>query len=497
MQSVQSKRPAASTRSKLRRWSSSRPPHEDHDLSGTLSGSPHPVRVVARDRRRQAQVRAEELQGAGLPVVLGVDAGHGLLLRGEGIEDLGHAAGQLGPTVHVGVELPQAAHLLVLPAGGLQAQPGREFHVGVDREEGLPQGSHVQPDSHHGDQEEGPQPAESRPRDTLDPHRPRREEDRIHPRQIVRLGVAGEEQTQDGQIRHAQRPVRAQPGPDQEQAQPQDPEHRVDGIEHHDLFRQEPADRQRGILATLRVGQELQGGPTMVLLPDEVRRHQPDGQGRGDPGAPPLQHTPSPRGQDAHPQSRHQQGDAPLVEESQTDQGTHPDPSFRGLVVQQPRHQEHHPRPEHQVEGVHGEIAEEGQVDRGQGHRRPRQDLGKATAPQPTHQRGREHHQSARADRRHQADGEDGRTQQVAHEPGHQADEGWMVDVAPGQAFATGEVVELVAEQAVPAREPHVQQGHRGGQDPGKGVATGRHRDSGGRGAGRIPRAPPGVTSPG
>ncbi len=65
-------------------------------------------------------LRAEEVDGAGLAVIAGEDAGDGALLRGQGVVDLGDLLDHLVPAEAVGVELGQDGGGVGLGVFGLE-----------------------------------------------------------------------------------------------------------------------------------------------------------------------------------------------------------------------------------------------------------------------------------------------------------------------------------------------------------------------------------------
>src|SRR5258708_7887345 len=49
--------------------------HDDHAFAGVITRSPQEIILMAADRTRQAVLRTEEVDGAGLPVILSEDRG--------------------------------------------------------------------------------------------------------------------------------------------------------------------------------------------------------------------------------------------------------------------------------------------------------------------------------------------------------------------------------------------------------------------------------------
>lgn len=78
---------------------------DDDAFAGAAVGTPEEVALMSADGVGEAVFRAEEVDGAGLSVVLRKDAGLGADIEREGVEDAGGGGGHFGPAELVGEEL--------------------------------------------------------------------------------------------------------------------------------------------------------------------------------------------------------------------------------------------------------------------------------------------------------------------------------------------------------------------------------------------------------
>jgi hypothetical protein len=130
-------------------------------------------------------------------------------------------------------------------------------------------------------------------------------------------------------------------------------------------------------------------------------------------------------------------------------------------------HEEGRHRPEDEVEGIHRVKASEGQELGSDSHREGGERLREAPPAKLAGQSCRQPYEKSEEQRRHETHGE----QRIAEKPAYtrQRHDGQrrMIHIPPVEMVGAGEIVELVAEQAVapPRGELQSHHGQRGGQD--------------------------------
>jgi len=87
---------------------------QDNDaLACILARSPYPVVLMSSDGLREAVLWPEEVDGAGVSIVIGKDRGFSLLFRGKRAVVGRNGLSDLLPAEHIGVKLRQDSLLIV------------------------------------------------------------------------------------------------------------------------------------------------------------------------------------------------------------------------------------------------------------------------------------------------------------------------------------------------------------------------------------------------
>ncbi len=87
--------------------------HHDHAFAGGAAGTPEEIVLMAADGGRQSVPRAEEIDGAGLPVVLSEDGGARADIGGQAVVHAGYRGGHVFPAELVGEELRQRTEFVI------------------------------------------------------------------------------------------------------------------------------------------------------------------------------------------------------------------------------------------------------------------------------------------------------------------------------------------------------------------------------------------------
>ncbi len=225
--------------------------------------------------------------------------------------------------------------------------------------------------------------------------------------------------------------------------------------------------RHGHVLPLLGVAHELQGRPVVPGQPDQVGEEEKQGDGAADPGplageqpALPGQQQP---GHDRGAKEEH----AVLVEQRHAGQDAERDPELAAAAVDHAQQQPGAAHPAQGLEGVHRVEAADGQVDGRHAAGQRGQELGEARAAHLFRQPAAEPRQRRHGQRRHQAQHEQRIAEHRAQQAQEQDRQGRVVDIAPGQMVAAGDVVELVAEHAEAAGEQGRElDGHDPQRDP-------------------------------
>lgn len=188
----------------------------------------------------------------------------------------------------------------------------------------------------------------------------------------------------------------------------------------------------------------------MVQLPKEERRDQQQGEadGYGEPwGAQEATFGGQQEGTEKRGEKEKHGG---LVEEADAGQNAHrhPGPGAQDLALHEDQEQ-NAAHPEGRLEAVHGEIAVCAEVDRRYQQTEHGQGLCRASAAECPGEQAAEADRQGSGNGREDADAEDGVAEQHLAHAGLQGHKRPMVDIAPGEVAAAGEIIELVAEVAV------------------------------------------------
>ena len=275
-----------------------------------------------------------------------------------------------------------------------------------------------------------------------------REHQRVAWGQVIRLAVLQEDDEKDRDVGPAEK-AEATSFSREEEPQPGKQQEPVDRVQLQKLAACELHRRQARVLQRVRIADEFHGRPSVRHLPDNVRRRNGHGNGGADPEIAAAQPPPRRRQQDACAQPDDEESHAGLVLETESYEEAGQDPELLPSLDEDSGDDECRRGPEQDVPRIHRKDVEEIQHggsdrdgDRGEDHRPP---VATKKQCEPTGQ----HEGCATGERRQQPDGEQRFAEQRPRQPGDQRDKRRMVHVAPGEVFAAGKVVQLVAEDPV------------------------------------------------
>ena len=215
----------------------------DHAVPRIAPRSPEEPRLVTAERRRQAVAPAEEVNGAGLSVVLRKDAAIAAFLRGEPVPGDRSFGDDLFPAKLVGIMLRQ--HRSVVGVLRARRFDGEVLHVGdefVRGKNGDDNRSQMRAAGEKENDDHRFQPGAPRRSRLgtfdggLDQHRSRCQQHGIHRREIVILAVKHEQNGESNQITPAEQSIRFQSRRKKETEQPGDPYGRGEGVNQQGLL---------------------------------------------------------------------------------------------------------------------------------------------------------------------------------------------------------------------------------------------------------------------
>src|SRR5260370_34883 len=242
----------------------------DQAIPRIPSRSPQEIRLVPAERRWQTIAPPQEIDGAGLPVVLREDAAARPLFGREPAVSLIHCHDHLLPSELIGEVLwKNRAHVAVLAARDFEWQllhVGNELLHGENRHDNR---SKPGPARGSCQNKRGFQPGLTRPiNETLDHPAASRHIDRIDWPEIVILAFKNHEYRERGQIAPAQEPVRLQPRRKKKREQAGNPDRRKEWLDDEHLLAEKRPGRKHHVAAFgLDVAHEFHEGPVMLNIP--------------------------------------------------------------------------------------------------------------------------------------------------------------------------------------------------------------------------------------
>ncbi len=418
--------------------------------------SPEPVVVVAADRAGQAVGVAEEIDRAGLAVVLGEDARLRPLVRWQRVVDAGDFGNHFRPAMHVRVVLRQRAHLMPLAGAHLDPQGLHIADEGLHRQDRQRERSQGRAPREKKQEDRGSQTPPAHP--GFQRRGSGGEERRVGRGEVVRLGALRHQDDENRHVSPAQHPERP-PGPrEQQPAESREPDRKRERMHLDDLLGKELQRRQRHVLVRGGVADELQRRRAVRRLPDQMRQEEEnrDRATQPDPGAAEVPALGSEQQPGEHPAAEEEH--AVLVLQAEAADQAEEKPELRIATLDDADHRQSPERPEEDVEGVHRKDVEGKEVDRSDQSAQCREDLGEPPAPQlPGDPSCKKNDRGAGQDRR-QAERGQRLPQRLARDPRDQGDQRGMIHVPPGEPLAAGYVVKLIAEPAVGLDRDQVQE---------------------------------------
>ena len=426
-------------------------PHEGRDRRG--SDAPHPVRILVADDSGQRVAAREELERAGLAVVVDERDRRLPLRLGDRQIRRGHVAREILPAVHVGEELLQIAHLLVLERARSRAEGARVPDVALHRQHrhGERRQQHGREREQTGDRRHGdaPPPAGH----LFEGDAAACEQRRVGGRDVLGLGVGVDQENREhGQEGHAHG---AEPLPLAVEKAPREPRQRdQEGERVHvaKLVPQEAEARQRRVLLGGGVAHELEVGEPVLGVPDDERQEDEERQQPRRVRASALELAAQPGEGDGDDDSGCQPHDADLVEHAKAEEQSEPQPREEAGAFDHAKERVGRQQPEENVEAVHREEGVERHQVRRREEAQGRENHRRPPAPHATDQQAEHRRGKARRERRDQPDGEQGFAEQEPRRRHQEDRERRLVHVPKGEVLAARDVVQLVPEPPVPAK---------------------------------------------
>ena len=325
-------------------------------LACVVVPTPEEVVLMAADGGRQTVPRAENVDGAGFPVVIAEDGGAGANVRRERVVSSGEPLHHLRPAEAVGEYLRQRAGELFKP-GGIGVEGSGVDDVLCRRQNCEYGGAGGQ--TQHDDEADGVGGKRPIAAGELGKGRgPSGEEDGINGREVVILAVHEHHDAQKENIGESDEAPATGGAGEGEPSQPANPKRSGKDKQNLNLFQDERQGRKLDVF--IRVGngaEELVGGKLIGHLPQEVGHG--DKQEEDDAGGASLgEKDAALRAEQEPDQQRGEKEDGGmLVFNSQARQNTKVEPSSGSdLAFSDAQDDKQGTHPEARLERVHGEI---------------------------------------------------------------------------------------------------------------------------------------------